>query len=247
MPIPTDEAAVRHAPRLLRDGAGALLAAAVLLGCSGDASSAQEGAVVPSERDVVTERADLSRTVGDSASPLTIVEVSDFQCPYCARHYRQTYSALDSLYVDTGKARYVFVTYPNPGHDRAWPAAEAAYCAGAVGKFWPMHDLLFEHQSAWADSASRPQELFVDYAGRIGIDRASFRSCLEHDLPSQLQVRDLEQVSGARIRSTPLFIVNGETPIVGAQPLSRFRTVLDSLLQAGAGTTRDDAAGGPGG
>ncbi len=236
MSQPCSDAPYRRPSRLLRDGAAALLGATVLVGCAGDASSAQEGAVVPSERDVVQQRADAARAAGDSASPLTIVEVSDFQCPYCARHYRQTYPAIDSLYVQTGKAHYVFVTYPNPGHDRAWPAAEAAYCAGAVGKFWPMHDLLFENQSAWADSADDPGELFVEYAGRLDIDEASFRTCIERDLPSQLQIRDLEQVSGARIRSTPLFIVNGQTPIVGAQPLQRFRTVLDSLLQAGAGT-----------
>lgn len=240
MSQPTSAPSTPPSTRLLRHGAAALLSAAVLVGCAGDSSSAQEEAVVPSERDVVRERADLSRAVGDSASPLTIVEVSDFQCPFCARYYRDTYRAIDSLYVATGKARYVFVTYPNPGHDRAWPAAEAAYCAGAVGKFWPMHDLLFENQSAWADSASDAQELFVDYAGRIGIDQASYRACLEHDLPAQLQIRDLEQVSGARIRSTPLFIVNGQTPIVGAQPLSRFRTVLDSLLEAGSASAPPD-------
>ena len=229
--------AVRHAHSSptpagsLARAVGALVAGAVLVGCAGDSSSAQEDAVVPSERDVVRERADQSRAVGDSASPLTIVEISDFQCPYCAQYYRQTYPAIDSLYVDTGKARYVFVTYPNPGHGRAWPAAEAAYCAGAVGRFWPMHDLLFENQQEWAQSAE-PQELFVAYADSLGIDTASFRSCLAEDLPAQVQVRDLEQVSGARIRSTPLFIVNGQTPIVGAQPLSRFRTVLDSVLRA---------------
>lgn len=229
-------AASRSPLRAAARGLATLAAGAVLVGCAGDSSSAQEEAVVPSERDVVRQRADMSRSVGDTASPLTIIEISDFQCPFCARYHRDTYPAIDSLYVRTGKARYVFVTYPNPGHARAWPAAEAAYCAGAVGKFWPMHDLLFENQRAWAQEASDPRELFVDYAARIGIDRESFRSCLVEDLPSQVQIRDLEQVSGARISSTPLFIVNGETPIVGAQPLDRFRTVLDSVLQAGDGS-----------
>lgn len=223
----------------LHRAALALLGAVLLVGCSGERSAAQEEAVVPADRNLVRQRADAARAVGDSASPLTIVEISDFQCPFCARFYRDTYAAVDSLYVDTGKARYVFVSFPAPGHPRAWPAAEAAFCAGAVGKFWPMHDLLFEHQQEWAD-ATDPQSLFVDYARQIGVDAESFRACIREDLPSQVLIRDLQQVSNARIQSTPFFIVNGDTPIIGAQPLSRFRTVLDSVLQAQGSTSGGD-------
>lgn len=224
--------------RSVQRAAQAILGAVLLVGCSGERSAAQEAAVVPADRSVVRERADAARAVGDTSRPLSIVEISDFQCPFCARFYRDTYAAIDSLYVETGKAHYVFVSFPAPGHPRAWPAAEAAFCAGAVGKFWPMHDLLFEHQQEWAEAAD-PQSLFVDYARQIGVDAESFRACIQEDLPSQVLVRDLQQVSNARIQSTPFFIVNGQTPIMGAQPLSRFRTVLDSVLQA-----REGASGG---
>lgn len=215
---------------VLRAAAGLAVTAALLGGGSGPAA-AQEKSVVPQDRSTIVERADRARAKGDTGRPLVILEVSDFECPYCRRHYRQTYPALDSLYVQTGKARYVFIVYPSSSHRRAAPAAEAAHCAGAVGKFWPMHDLLFERQSEWTE-AGDPLEVFVGYAARLGIDEASYRRCLEQDLVSQLVVRDLEQVARARISSTPFFIINQETAIRGARSVDRFRTVLDSLLEA---------------
>lgn len=222
------------ARRLSRSVAGLVLALG-LLGCDGEPSSAQQGsAVVPSERSTIVERADRARAKGDSARPLTIVEISDFECPFCRQYYQNTYPAVDSLYVDTGKARYVFITYPSSGHPRAVPAAEAAFCAGAAGKFWPMHDRLFESQGEWT-AAEDPLETFVGYAAELGIEEDSYRRCLRRDLSSQLMVRDLEQVARARLSSTPFFIINNQTAIRGAQPLDRFRTVLDSVLDAQEG------------
>lgn len=228
----------RRSSRAPFRAAGALLLALGILGCDGEPSSAQEAdgdAVVPSDRSTVVERADRARAKGDSARPLTIIEISDFECPYCRQYYRETYPGVDSLYVETGKARYIFVVYPNSNHPRAMPAAEAAFCAGAAGLFWPMHDTLFENQDEWS-RAEDPVETFVGYATELGIDEASYRRCLERDLASQLQVRDLEQVARARLSSTPFFIINNETGIQGARSLDRFRTVLDSVLNAGGGS-----------
>lgn len=235
MDTPTPPADRIHpAARAAARTAATLFLTLGLLGCEGEPSAAQEGGtqnVVPADRSTVVERADRARTKGDSDRPLTIVEISDFQCPFCEQYYRETYPAVDSLYVQTGKAQYIYVVYPNASHPRAMPAAEAAYCAGAAGLFWPMHDKLFENQQAWSE-AEDPQEAFVDYAVEIGVDEASFRRCLEQDLASQLQVRDLEQVARARLSSTPFFIINNDTGIQGARSLDRFRTVLDSVLEA---------------
>lgn len=225
-----------------------LLIALALLGCGGDVSSAQQdAAVVPSDRSAVQERADQSRALGDTTRPITILEISDFQCPYCAQFYQETLPALDSLYVETGKAQFIFISYPSSGHDRAWPAAEAAFCAGAVGRFWPMHDTLFANQEEWSQ-ADEPTEMFVRWAGQIGVDEASFRTCLVEDLSSQVMVRDLEQVANARISATPFFIINNSVPIQGAQPLEAFRATIDSLLQEqgieGSGTASDAEGGG---
>lgn len=236
-------------PSPARTATVAVLASA-LVACGGGPSSAQqEAAVVPSDRSTVQQRADRSRSLGDTARPITILEISDFQCPYCAQFYEETYPALDSLYVQTGKAQFVFISYPSSGHARAWPAAEAAFCAGAVGRFWPMHDSLFANQQEWSQ-AEDPTEMFVGWATRIGVEEESYRACLRNDLASQVMVRDLEQVANARISATPFFIINNSVPIQGAQPLDAFRTTIDSLLAEqgleGSGTA-SDAGGDAGG
>lgn len=234
--------------------AGAVLAAAILfVGCSGEPSVAQESASVPSDLDTVRERADRSRVKGDTAAPLQVFEIADFQCQYCAQYFQETYPAIDSLYIETGKVRYVFITYPNANHAKAWPAIEAAYCAGAAGKFWQMHDLLFERQEEWIGSPT-PARIFEDYAQELDIDTGSFEACVANDRTAPLQVRDLEQVSRAGISSTPFFIVNNEVSVQGAVPLERFRTVLDSALNAvqsgqggeGQGAGAGDEGGGQG-
>lgn len=220
-------------PRPARAAAAVPLIAFLFLGCSGEASSAQE-AVVPADPSVVQERADRSRVKGEDDAPLRIVEVSDFQCPFCAQFYRETYPALDSLYIETGKARYIFVTFPNSSHRLAWPAIEAALCAGAVGQFWEMHDLLFERQDQWS-GAGTPAEVFRGYAEELGIDGDSFAACVENDRTAPLQVRDLTSIVRAGISSTPFFIINDEVSIQGAAPIDNFRTVLDSAYAAETG------------
>lgn len=248
-PSPTNRSPLSPPSRV-----GSLLLALALVGCGGDATSAQQdAAVVPTDRSTIQERADRSRSLGDTARPITILEISDFQCPYCAQFYRETLPGLDSLYVETGKAQFIFISYPSSGHARAWPAAEAAFCAGAVGQFWPMHDTLFANQEEWGQ-AEEPTEMFVDWAGQIGIEEESFRRCLADDLASQVMVRDLEQVANARISATPFFIINNSVPIQGAQPLEAFRSTIDSLLAeqglegsgTASGTEGGDGADGEG-
>ncbi len=105
--------------------------------------------VVPGDQSVILERADRARVKGDPEAPIRIVEISDFECPFCARFYQESYRAIDSLYVRSGLARYVWISFPNSTHPRAWPAIEAAFCAGAAGRFWAMHDVLFERREEW--------------------------------------------------------------------------------------------------
>jgi protein-disulfide isomerase len=90
---------------------------------------------------------------GASSAPVTIVEYSDFQCPYCARYSTETYPEIKAQYIDTGKVRYMFRHFPLSFHSEAELAAQAAECAGEQGKFWEMHDTLFANQSEWAGSA----------------------------------------------------------------------------------------------
>ncbi|MFQ5746708.1 MAG: DsbA family protein [Gemmatimonadota bacterium] len=206
---------------LLALGAGALAAAGL--------ARTQEAAVVPADQTALLERAARDRIKGDSAAAMRIVEVSDFQCPFCAQHHRENMRAIDSLYIRTGKARYLWIGFPNPTHPRAWPAIEAAFCAGGAGRFWPMHDVLFERQDEWV-AAPDPNALFVAYAREIGIDGASFSECLRNDRTAPLQVSDYESAIRSGIESTPFFVIGDSLAIRGAVGLSDFRSAVDSLL-----------------
>jgi protein-disulfide isomerase len=189
-----------------------------------------EGVVdVPDEQSVILERADRARTKGDADAPIRIVEISDFQCTFCARFYQESYRAIDSLYVQSGLARYVWISFPNSTHPRAWPAIEAAFCAGAAGRFWAMHDVLFERQEEWAESPD-PNMLFRSWAAEIGIEDDSFAACLRNDQPAPLQVRDYESAITAGVSSTPFFVVGDSVAIRGAVPLETFRSAVDSVL-----------------
>src|SRR2546425_12417859 len=112
-------------------------------------------------------------TLGRADAPVTLVEFSDYQCPFCQRFFAATLSALKKHYVDTGKVRYVFRDFPlDQMHPQARKAAEAAHCAGEQGKYWEMHEVLFQNQRALA----LPQ--LAEYAHAVGVDGSKFDECL---------------------------------------------------------------------
>lgn len=208
----------------------AILAALLLL-CGSEPARAQEGAgvVVPDVQSVILERADRARSRGRVDAPIRIVEISDFECPFCARFYEDAYRAIDSIYVRSGTARYVWISFPNSTHSRAWSAIEAAFCAGAAGRFWDMHDLLFERRDDWVGS-SDPNALFRGWATDIGLDGDSFAECLRNDQTAPLQVRDYESALRAGVTSTPFFVIGDSVAIRGSVPLETFRSAVDSVL-----------------
>jgi len=198
-------------------------------------SAIGQAAVVPTDATVLISRADQARILGSDDATIRVVEISDFECPFCARFNEETFPALDSLYIETGKVQYVWIGFPNPSHPRAFPAIEAAFCAGAVGKFWPMHDLLFANQSEWME-APNPSEVFARYASSLEIDVSSFAVCIANDRMAPLIVRDYEGVVRAGISQTPFFIVADSVPIVGAAPLEQFVEAIDDLLEVKGGS-----------
>jgi len=215
-----------------------------LAACATEAESAQERSVVPTDQQVAGERADKARVRGDQDAPIRIVEVSDFQCPYCRQFFDETYAQVDSAYIQTGKASYLWVGYANPGHGRAWPAMAAAYCAGAVGKFWPMHDILFQQQEEWG-AAPDPGVNFAAYAEELNIDAESFGSCVRNSLLAPLMLRDYSSVTGAGISSTPYFILADSLAIRGAADYATFSSALDTLLALKASEQVESASDRP--
>ena len=171
--------------------------------------------------------------LGRADAPVTLVEFSDYQCPFCQRFFATTLSALKKHYVDTGKVRYVFRDFPlDQMHPQARKAAEAAHCAGEQGKYWEMHEVLFQNQRTLA-----PPQLTV-HARTVGVDGSKFDECLSSGRHAARVERGLADGAAVGVQGTPTFVVGktkpGDfvegTPIRGAQPLEMFRRIIDQTL-----------------
>jgi protein-disulfide isomerase len=172
---------------------------------------------------------------GSAEAKLVVVEVSDYECPYCARHTRETYPLLERDYIALGKLRYAMLDFPLRNHPNAFKAAEAATCAADKGKFWEMHEVLFQNQNALQ------AETLPNYATQIGIDRAEFEACLEEGR-RQSVIADQLQATRAGVTATPTFFIgwlrdgNQVKPaevIRGAQSFQNFERVIKQLLETG--------------
>lgn len=157
---------------------------------------------------------------GEAQAPVTIVEFSDFQCPFC-RRMREPIDALLEEYP--GKVRLVYRHFPLSSHDQAMPAAQASMCANEQGRFWPYHDLLFANQDALSDEKLR------ELAGQIGLDLAAFETCLASERYLALIEADLAAGRDAGVQGTPAYFVNGK-PVFGAEPIDVFRRLIESEL-----------------
>lgn len=170
-----------------------------------------------------------SFATGDPEAPVTIVEFSDYQCPFCARHFSQTMPQIEQNYIDEGLVYYVFKDFPLTNiHPQAVLAAEAARCAGDQGEYVAMHDELFAQQEAWSgrDDAAA---LFADYAAELDLDVEAFTACLESDRHEAAVQADLEQGVELGVRGTPAFFVNGRF-LNGAQPYNAFEQAIERAL-----------------
>jgi protein-disulfide isomerase len=182
--------------------------------------------------DSLIARADRGRAKGADSARVTIIEVSDFQCPYCREFAANTYPRVDSAYVRTGKARMIYINLPLSSHREAYAASEAAMCAGVQGKFWPMHDRLFATQREWsgqADAGARFERL----AQALQLDMGAYRDCTANDRVASVIVNDAMQASQAGINGTPAFILNspaGQRALSGAVPFEQFAREMDALL-----------------
>ena len=175
---------------------------------------------------------------GDPNAPITIVEFSDFQCPFCARFHTQTLPAILEEYIDAGKVNLVYRDFPLESiHPNALPAAVAAECANEQGKYWEYHDMLFETQNGWSRLSSEAViSTFSEYAGEIGLEQEQFDSCLESGKYLEEVKNDLSDGRAYDITGTPgFFIGNDEIGFVklsGAQPFDSFKQVIDAQLDA---------------
>ncbi len=172
-----------------------------------------------------------ARSKGSPTAPITVYEMSDFQCPFCRRHAMEAFPAIENEFVKTGKVRWIFVNYPLTSiHPNAVPAAALAMCAAKFDKFWPAHDLLFQHQETWAP-LKNPAPFLMTLVDSLKLPKAAMAACLDKQETVALIKADAEGAVKSGAQSTPTFYIDGSL-IIGAQPVELFRYVLDSLYRA---------------
>ncbi len=176
-----------------------------------------------------------ARSKGRSDAPVTVYEMSDFQCPYCREFALGTMPLLEHEYVQAGKVRFVYINLPlSSVHKNAASAAEVALCAARQQRFWPMHDLLFRHQPQWATLAS-PRAYLLALGDSAGLDRALLARCVASRATAADVRADAERARRSGATSTPTFYIEGAL-LEGAAPVTVFRAVLDSIYRSKTAT-----------
>lgn len=160
---------------------------------------------------------------GDKNAPVTIIEYSDFECPFCGRFYSDTLGQIEDTYIKTGKAKLVYRHFPLSFHQSAMPAAIASECAADQGKFWEMHDAIFDNQTAIGSDDLKKR------AAQMGLDTTKFNKCFdgrEHESEIRTEMAEGSQFG---VSGTPGFFVNGQS-VSGAQPFEVFKSIIESAL-----------------
>lgn len=173
---------------------------------------------------------------GDQDAPITIVEFSDFQCPFCARFQIQTLPLILEQYVETGKVKFVYRDFPiQNSHPNAMPAAAASECAHEQDKYWEYHDALFENQAVWNKvEITSAITIFKEFATELNLNQEQFDSCLDSGKYIEEIKNDLNDGRNYGITGTPGFFIGnddvGFVKLNGAQPFEAFKSVIDSQL-----------------
>jgi protein-disulfide isomerase len=174
-------------------------------------------------------------TQGAPDAPITMVEFSDYQCPYCKRFVSVVFPTIKKDYIDTGKLKYVFRDFPIPAlHPQAPKAHEAAHCAGEQNRYWEMHDILFENSKDFSVDALRR------YARQVGLDGQRFDACLDTGRYTSRVEKEVIDSQKVGVSGTPSFVIgpsaSGETItgtfVIGAQPPATFKRVIEGALEA---------------
>jgi len=174
---------------------------------------------------------------GEAKATVTLIEFSDYQCPFCGRHYKQVMPKIVSDYVDTGKLKYVMFENPISSlHENAYNASLAALCAGDQGKYWEMHSIMFDNQKALE------VDKLKSYAATIGLKAAEFDTCLDSKKYEKQVNSDLAIATSLGVEGTPGFVIGLTDPkdpakatvsvyIKGAQSFDKFKGNIDKLLE----------------
>ncbi|MEO7964290.1 MAG: thioredoxin domain-containing protein [Gemmatimonadaceae bacterium] len=216
----------RRAQRHFKRAIGIVVLA---IGFAGPAS-AQMKVQLP-ERVVTLDAAGYAR--GNAKAPVWLVEFADFGCSYCEKFWRETVPVLDSMYVKTGRVYWKFVPFTIGMFPNSGEAALGAICASEQGKFFQMHDILYDRRKAWS-KASDVRALVARYAGELKLDAGKFTSCVRSARAAQQLTMNNELARTLRIRGTPTFFINGEV-VPGALPTDIFVQGMNAVIADAVG------------
>jgi len=164
--------------------------------------------------------------LGRADAPVTMVEYSDYECPFCSRFFNDTLAQIKKDYVDTGKVKFVYKDFPLAFHPEAQQSAEAARCVreqlGDAG-YWDMHDLLFQNQQSLSIASSK------QWARQLGANGSQFDSCLDSGKYASLVKADADDGAALGVSGTPTFFIN-DVQVVGAVPYAQISSVIESEL-----------------
>ena len=193
---------------------------------------------LPSNQPIIELKisADNDPVIGNPNAPITIIEFSDFQCPFCARFHVETLPSIMNEYINDGQVKLVFRDFPIQSiHSNALAASVASECANEQGKFKEMHDILFENQKEWNNqNTDNAINTFIQYASDMGLEE-EFNSCLKNAKYVEEIQKDLDDGRTYGITGTPGFFIGndqiGFIELKGAQPFENFKKVIDSQLK----------------
>jgi len=186
----------------------------------------------PPPPDVVTISNVSGYMMGRPDAPLTIVEFTDLQCPFCNRFAMQTFDQLKASYIDTGKVRFISRDFPLDFHPQALPAARASRCAGDQGQFWELRTALVKNAQALSPA------FITQQATSLKLDMKQFDACIKGNQYDAAITKDMTEGAGFSVNGTPTFFVGKTTAqgfegfrIVGAQPYAVFQQRIEGLLK----------------
>jgi protein-disulfide isomerase len=179
--------------------------------------------------DSLLSRADKGRILGSDSAKVWVIEVSDFECPYCAVWHNTVYDSLRRGFIETGQVRFAYLNYPIASHRHAWPAAIRAMCAAAQDKFWPVQSAIFRSQERWT---ALPDAIpfFDSLVVAQGVDAGRLRACVESEATRPLIQADMDRAIDAGVNATPYFLI-GDTRLSGVQPIDRLRAAIETELR----------------
>jgi protein-disulfide isomerase len=167
-------------------------------------------------------------TLGAAGAPVEVTEYSDFECPFCASFATVQMPVVREQLIVPGKLRWRFRDFPLPSHRYSRYGALAAQCAGEQGKFWEMHDQLFDHHQ-WAQTGNNPRSLFRDFARSVGVDLDKYDACMDSQRYAGRIEASVQEGEALGVRGTPSFFVNGRP--FGRATSDDFKALVDSLTK----------------